>query len=919
MEHAVDSGSLAFLEALYQQYQHNPSSVPQEWQSYFSELVLAEPQVSQAIAAPPSASILPTELAEFVLRVERLVNAHRHRGHLAAQIDPLGRPRPAPADLEPSYYGLSEADLDRPLPPGLFPAPTAREVLAKLRAAYCGSVGTETAHIESSEIRRWLEAKIEAGLPQPDTATRKRILERLMQASLWEEFLAKKYLGAKTFSLEGNEALIPLLDTAIEEGARHGVSEAVMAMAHRGRLNVLVNVTKKPVGDVFLEFEEVFPEGYAGDVKYHLGYSSDVETAYGKVHLSLNFNPSHLEFVTPVAMGRLRAKQDRFGDRERKKGLLIALHGDAAFIGEGIVQESLNISGIPAYNVGGALHVIVNNQLGFTTEPCEYTAGRYSTEVAKMVESPIFHVNAEDPDAVYGVVVLAMEFRATFGRDVFVDLVGYRRKGHNETDEPAFTQPGMYAIIAKKPQAYKTYFKMLEAAGVVTQAELDQMAKAYNSMLEAAFDQVKREPRPVRPHAGGGIWQGYVGGADSDVPEVDTGVPIERLQSLMTALTRLPEGFHLHPKLSRFLEARKEMAELKRPLDWAAAEALAFGSLAAEGHRIRMSGQDVVRGTFTQRHAGFTDTETAARYLALNHLVEGQAPVELYNSALSEAGVLGFEYGYSLDYPEALVLWEAQYGDFVNTAQVIIDQFIASAEAKWGRLSGLVMLLPHGLEGGGPEHSSARLERFLQLCATDNMQVTYPSTPAQYFHLLRRQVKRPWRKPLIVMTPKSLLRNPDAVSPMSELAEGRFRRVIPDKSVKPKKVSRIVLCSGKVYYDLAAARKAAGREDVAIVRLEQFYPLPEAELQAALEVYPKDIPVYWVQEEAANQGAWWFLRARFGVSIYGHPFYGIARDESSSPAVGSSKVHKREQEALVREALALAEEVSQGADSAARG
>jgi 2-oxoglutarate dehydrogenase E1 component len=898
MERAVESSNLAYLEALYHDYQSNPAALGSEWHSYFAALSTPAELHSGA------AQTLPASLADFILKVERLVRSYRERGHLAAQLDPLGRVRPRPADLEPAFHGLSEADLAVPLPPGLFgSSANLSQLLEQLRTTYCGSVGIEIGHLDNPRVRYWLESRFEAGLARPTAEQQQQILDRLLQASLWEEFLARKYLGAKTFSAEGIEAFVPLLDIALGQAARQGASEAVMAMAHRGRLNVLANVVRKPYEDIFLEFEEWFPEGYSGDVKYHLGYSNDIETPHGKLHLSLNFNPSHLEFAPVVAMGRLRAKQDRFGDHERRKGLLVAIHGDAAFIGEGIVQETLNIGGLSSYTVGGALHIILNNQVGFTTEPGEYTAGRYSTEIAKMLESPIFHVNAEDPDAVFGVALMAMEFRATFGRDVFIDLVGYRRKGHNETDEPGFTQPQMYALIAERPQAYRSYFKTLQARGVVSQADLDRMIAAYSDTLEEAFNQAKREPHPVRPPAGGGVWKGYQGGLEQLVPEEVTGLPADRLGQLMQTVHSFPPDFTLHPKLVRFVEGRREMGQGQRPLDWAAAESLALASLAAEGHRVRMSGQDVIRGTFTQRHAGFTDYQTGQRYLGLQHLVEGQAPVELYNSALSEAGVLGFEYGYSLDAPEALVLWEAQFGDFVNTAQVIIDQFIASAEAKWSRLSGLVLLLPHGLEGQGPEHSSARLERFLQLCANDNLQVTYPSTPAQYFHLLRRQVKRPYRKPLVVMTPKSLLRNPEAVSPLADLTEGTFRRVLPDPMVDPQAVTRILLCSGKIYYDLVARRHETGRMDVAIVRLEQFYPFSDRELMEALAPYPSEIPLVWVQEEASNQGAWWFLRARFGFLAHGHPFMGIARPESSSPAVGSSKVHKREQAEVIDQAF----------------
>lgn len=888
MDPLVLDGNAVYLEALYEEYLKNPFALPEEWRAYFSALHLEEGRRERPREAAPLDG-------GFYLKVARLQEAYRVRGHLVARIDPLGRPRPRPSDLTLAHHGLSEADLDRPLPP-LFGAPTLRAFLARLEAAYTGSLGVDFAHLDEPEEREWLIARLEGERPPLSQEVRRRVLRKLQEASLFEEFLQRKYLGAKTFSLEGLEALVPLLTEAVSEAARQGVKEVVLGMAHRGRLNVLANVVGKPFDQIFREFEEIFPQGYSGDVKYHLGYSSDRETPYGTVHVSLAFNPSHLEFVNPVVLGRLRAKRDRFG----KGGMAILVHGDSAFAGEGIVQETLNLSRLEGYTVGGTLHVVANNQLGFTTTPSEYASTRYPTDVAKMLSIPIFHVNAEDLDAVLFALSLALEYRFRFGKDVVIDLVGYRRRGHNETDEPTFTQPDMYALIAPKPQPWKVYAERLLEEGVVSLEEVQAWERAYLELLESRFAQVKAEPGPVRIDTLGGLWRGYVGGEDRAVPEAETGVPLETLKGLLRGLARVPEGFRVHPKLKRFLEARLEMAEEKRPVDWSTAEALALGSLAVEGHPVRMTGQDTLRGTFTQRHAALFDAETGARYIPLQHLAEGQARVEIYNSPLSEAGVLGFEYGYSLDTPEGLVVWEAQFGDFVNVAQVYIDQFLASVEAKWARLSGLVLLLPHGLEGQGPEHSSARLERFLQLAAKDNLQVAYSTTPAQLFHLLRRQVKRPIRKPLVVMTPKSLLRHPEVVSPLFELAQGRFQKVIPEQAKGPRKV---LLVSGKLYYDLLAKRRELKAEDVAIVRLELLYPFPGEELKAALSPFPRKTPVVFVQEEPQNQGAWWYLSARFCGDLFGHPFSVVARPESPAPAVGSSKLHKLEQEALLERAF----------------
>ncbi|MCC6489310.1 MAG: 2-oxoglutarate dehydrogenase E1 component, partial [Candidatus Hydrogenedentes bacterium] len=642
-----------------------------------------------------------------------------------------------------------------------------------------------------------------------------------------------------------------------------------------------------------------------GDVKYHLGHHTEWTTQSGhKVHIALAFNPSHLEYVNTVVMGRVRAHQDRTGDLARTKGMALLIHGDASFAGEGIVQETLNLSELEGYTTGGTLHVIVNNQIGFTTNPSEGRSSVYATDVAKMLQSPIFHVNGEDPEAVATVVNLAMDFRRSFRRDVVIDMYCYRRRGHNEGDEPAFTQPVLYRAIEKRKPVREGYLEHLLTLGGVTRAEAEEIAVRRREILEEELAAARREEPLRAPSVLRGLWSNYKGGPDRDVPEVDTGVPRERLLSLLETLTKLPSGFHPHAKIERILEARLKMARGEEPLDWAAAEALAFATLCTEGTRMRMSGQDSQRGTFSHRHAVLHDTEDGHSYMPLQHLAKDQAPIEIHNSPLAEASVLGFEYGYSIAYPDGLVIWEAQFGDFFNVAQVIIDQFISSAEDKWRSLSGLVMLLPHGFEGMGPEHSSARLERFFSLTAEDNFQIVVPTTPAQIFHLLRRQIVRTWRKPLIVMTPKSLLRNPAAVSPVDDLVNGRFHRILPDTKGIVGKVNRILLCTGKIYYELAEEREKLKRDDVAILRVEQLYPLQPEDLQAALEPYPDNTPVFWVQEEPENMGAWRRMRGKFGYILLGRlPFYGIYRPASASPATGSASSHKMEQRELLDQAF----------------
>ncbi len=918
----IDSNllSLGFAESLYDSFKRDPASVPGDWRQYFESLAHGN-GVHVAARAPErstvggnGAAVLRREgaAAELQHRVDMLVRNYRVRGHIAAQIDPLGQSRPTPIELDPAFHGLSEADLDRPIARDSlegYESHTLREIIQRLQNTYCRSIAVQFMHIDDLDVRQWLQERME-GSQNRITLGRKeqiRILTRLIEAINFESFVLKKFVGAKTFSLEGAETLIPLLDVAIEYADTQGIQEIVIGMAHRGRLNVLANIMGKDPAQIFREFEDIDPQLHRGrgDVKYHLGYHNRWEAASGrKLHLSLCFNPSHLEYVNPVALGRTRAKQDRAGDIERSRGLCLLIHGDAAFAGEGVVQESLNLSQLRGYCTGGTLHVIVNNQIGFTTSPSDARSGAYCTDVAKLLQIPILHVNGEDPEAVVQAVHLAMDFRHQFHRDVVIDMYCYRRRGHNESDEPSYTQPLLYQAIAKRRSVQEGYFEHLLKLGGVASDDAEWITSKFRERLENELKTARSEDYALRPQMLGGVWSHYVGGHDRTVPDPDTGLPRERLAALLERQTQLPTEFHPHPKLRDFFERRREMAAGKRSLDFAAAEALAFASLATEGTRVRLTGQDSGRGTFTHRHAVLHDYQNGSVYVPLQNIAPNQAPVEIFDSPLSEIGVLGFEYGYSLDYPDALVLWEAQFGDFVNVAQVIIDQFISSAEAKWQRLSGLVMLLPHGFEGQGPEHSSARLERFLHLCADDNMQVIYPSTAAQYFHALRRQAIRPWRKPLVVMTPKSLLRSES--SPLEDFTKGRFQRVIADVLARKanSKVERVLLCSGKIYFELEKRRGELKRDDVMIVRVEQFYPLPVAQLEAALAGVQADTPVWWVQEEPENQGAWRFMRIHFNDRLLGRfPLRVISRPPGASPATGSGRSHKLEQEQVISAAF----------------
>jgi 2-oxoglutarate dehydrogenase E1 component len=920
--------NLAYVERFYADYRRDPNSVPAEWRDYFAASFNGADGAAQlGPSFRPRSVFNPVESAStkyFLFqsdpraenlseRLHQLVRNYRARGHIIAAVNPLGEINPCPPELELDFYNFSESELnllvnfpelhsETPL--------TVREIFQRLRDTYCRSIGAQFLHIDSLAERQWLQRRMETSQNrlQISRDEQLRILTRLTDAVVFEQFLRTKFLGAKTFSLEGCETLLPLLDLAIEKSGHQGIKTIIIGMGHRGRLNVLAHIVGKDPCEIFREFADTNPKLWPerGDVKYHLGHSGDWTMSDGrKIHLSLCFNPSHLEFVNPVVLGRVRAHQDRFDDRDCRQVLGILIHGDAAFAGEGVVQETLNMSKLPGYEVGGVLHVIVNNQIGFTTPPNEGRSTTYATDVARMLQVPIFHVNGEDPEAVAQVVQLAMDFRAEFQSDVFIDMYGYRRHGHNETDEPTFTQPLLYQKIAERKNVREGYLEHLLELKNVSREEADKILTDCHAKLDQQLEAARADKCETIPQRRS-VWENYIGGTEP-VGEPETGVEIKKLSALLHKLAELPDGFHVHPKLERGLEARREMADGKHPLDWSAAEALALASLSTAGIRIRLTGQDTGRGTFSQRHAILYDRKDGYPFVPLKNLAPEQAPVGIFNSPLCETGALGFEYGYSLDCPKSLVIWEAQFGDFVNAAQVIIDQFITSAEVKWHRLSGLVLLLPHGFEGMGPEHSSARLERFLTLAAEDNIQIVQPTTPAQYFHVLRRQAIRNWRKPLIIFTPKSLLRHPKAISTLEDCSRGNFQRILPD-NLNPQNIKRILLCTGKVFYDLMAHREENKRNDVAIIRLEQLYPLHAELLEKILQPYAEHTRALWVQEEPANMGAWRYLHEKFGKHLFGRfPFAPISRFESASPATGSSHAHKFEQENLVRRAFGEAE------------
>jgi 2-oxoglutarate dehydrogenase E1 component len=899
------------IDEYYRRWLDAPASVDAQWRAFFEGFSLASSVAPAALraAAPNCDACLPEKKQS---RVDSLIFHYRSIGHLEADLDPLGPPPPPEPRLSLAEYELGEADLDLPFNVGHYLAGGSlklRDLFANLSRTYCGHIGVEYIHIQDTEVRRWLQSRMEPVFNQPSftRAQKLRILTRLHKAETFERFLHTRFLGQKRFSLEGGETLIPLLDSLVEFSPALGIKELVLGMAHRGRLTVLASVFRKEYAFMFEEFSENYlPDTVAGDgdVKYHLGYENEVATTSGhKVTLRMASNPSHLEVVDPVVEGKTRARQRILGDTARKKVVPVLIHGDAAFAGQGVVAETFNYSQLPGYYTGGTVHIVVNNQIGFTTAPKEARSSRYCTDIAKMIEAPIIHVNGDHPEHVCMVAELALEFRQQFGRDVVIDMYCYRRHGHNEADEPAFTQPGLYRKIAAHPFISELYSRQLVAEGTLSQPEADALKNEYLAGLEEALAKVKKAAlarTDAKPATAGSTARFQPPYSFDPAP---TSVPRELLEKAIRGLTTLPDTFHPNPKIKRLVETRSKALTEGHPIDWAFGESLAFATLLLEQTPVRLSGQDVERGTFSQRHCVLTDVETDEKYSPLKNLGAAQAQFCVYNSTLSEASVLGFDYGYSLDYPSMLCIWEAQFGDFANGAQSVIDQFIASAESKWQRHSGIVMLLPHGYEGQGPEHSSARLERYLQLCAENNLQVCNLTTPAQIFHALRRQMRRDFKKPLVVMSPKSLLRNPAAVSTLDDFTAGQFQEIIDDTTAKGT-AERLILCTGKIYYDLLEKRaKLPDAASTAIVRVEQLYPLHTERLAQIAAKYAK-AKLVWCQEESQNNGAWTFIAPQLETLFGRKPLY-AGRDASASPAVGALALHKLEQAALLQQAFTI--------------
>ncbi|MFW5815372.1 MAG: 2-oxoglutarate dehydrogenase E1 component [Wenzhouxiangella sp.] len=915
----LSGGNAAYVEELYEAWLDSPEAVSRQWQELFSglnesgedsrHLALLERfrQIGASGVQAPAAGAEDFKQAGVL----RLINAYRVRGHQRAQLDPLNlSERPPVPDLEIDFYGLTESDLKTSFHSGTLAGPDhlpLGEILEICRRTYCGSIGTEYMHITDTNQRRWLQQRLEGarGDFTPSEEERLRLFDKLSAAEGMEKYLHSKYVGQKRFSLEGGESLIPLLDTLIRHTGSQGVQEMVIGMAHRGRLNVLVNILGKSPRELFAEFEGAMAKddpNRSGDVKYHMGFSSDVRTPGGVMHLALAFNPSHLEIVNPVVAGSARARQTRLGDETREQVMPVLIHGDAAIAGQGVVMELLNMSQARGFAVGGTFHIVINNQIGFTTSnPIDARSTLYCTEVAKMVQAPIFHVNGDDPEAVLFVTRLAADFRREFKKDVVIDLICYRRLGHNEADEPAATQPRMYQVIRKLDPVRKLYAGRLIAEGLVDPDDIGQAAERYRDKLdsgEPVVELVSEEDALVTVD-----WQPYL---ESDWRDpAETALSAADIQSLGEVITSVPEDFKLHRQVERIIDSRRKMVSGDMPIDWGFAETLAYASLIRAGHGLRLVGQDSGRGTFFHRHAVLHNQSDGRAFIPLGQLTDNQRKVTIIDSLLSEEAVLGFEYGYATADPGSLVIWEAQFGDFVNGAQVVIDQFITSGETKWGRLCGLVMFLPHGYEGQGPEHSSARLERFMQLASGNNIQVCVPSLPSQMFHMLRRQMLRPFRKPLIVMTPKSLLRHKASTSSLEEIARGAFRVVIDDPAEPaPTNVKRVVFCAGKVYFDLAAGRDEQNTDEVALVRVEQLYPFPREELQAIIERYEQADEVIWCQEEPLNQGAWFQIRHHIQACIRAdQTLKYVGRNASASPAVGYYQVHQEQQKRLVSDAL----------------
>lgn len=922
----LSAGNSAYIESLYDEYLADPNAVSVEWRNYFNTLAngqlgagplhdYSHQQIQEEfrrLARQPKTAAITTVIPGQEA-VDQVITAYRRFGNLNAKINPLGYETPTDSRLELKHYQLSSTDMDKLfLTRGLLAKEKAplREIMDALRRDYCGSIGIEYTRISDETERAWLRDYMENRLPNVtlNAETKRTILQKLNAADGLEKYLERKYTAQKRFSIEGADALIPMLDELAKRASAAGIKEIVIGMAHRGRLNVLLNIMGQAPYELFQEFEGTKDYGLTtGDVKYHNGFSGNMKTPSGYVHLSLMCNPSHLEFVNPVVTGSVRSRQERKSSRssaDRNYAVAVMIHGDAAFIAQGIIQETLSMANTRAYTVGGSIHIIVNNQVGFTTsDPRDSRSSTYCSDVAKMIDIPILHVNGDDAEATVKAIQIAVDYRMKFNKDVVIDLVCYRRHGHNEADEPRATQPKMYAIIDKHPVPRLVYGEKLINEGVCKPEDLEKLWEEYRVQLEegrlvAPVTQENFQGRFPAPN-----WAPYLN--QSWETQVDTSVSKAKLLALGKKITQLPQGFNLQRNVAMLMQAREKMTAGEQPLDWGYAETLAYATLLDENHRVRFSGEDCRRGTFFHRHAAVFDQESGEVYLPLAHLSPKQAEIEIYDSLLSEAGVIGFEYGYAMSDPNALVIWEAQYGDFANGAQVYFDQFLSSAWQKWNRLSGLVLLLPHGQQGEGPEHTSARLERFLQLCAQENMQVFVPSTPAQIFHLLRRQVLRPYRTPLIVMSPKSLLRHKLAVSTLDDLATGQLQVVIPEiDPIDNKKVRKVILCSGKVYYELLEKRREQKQTDVAIIRVEQLYPFPEHELKEALQPYAHVKTVVWCQEEPKNQGAWYIMYDRFMMCIPKNATLEYAgRESMAAPCGGYAALHKKQQVALINDAL----------------